>query len=137
MATHAAPHHSPLPPTSHLRISPDDRILILLSEWLEQLLDKTKDLEIRGKPCPSKVGTYIWLAASESSQVTGRAYVKACHGPLSVPEWEALRSRHRVSGERFYGDHTFAYELEEVQRVQPIPILRKRGSVGWQIGDGF
>ena len=126
-------------PIPHLptyrRIHAKDRILIMLPEHLESILALLKTLAIRGKPCYPKVGTYIWLAASSSSKVMGRALVAACLGPLSKTEWVAYRSHHMVTSERLYGNHTYAYKLEQVERLLcPIEIQRKRGSIDWQIG---
>ena len=119
------------------RIANTDSILIIQPEWLKKILDGSKDLEIRGKPCHKKVGTRIFLSASESSAVSGSALVVDCHGPLTEGEWERMRPRHRVPGMRTYGKHTHAYELAGVRRLKCIPIRRKQGSVVWQTGPGW
>ena len=55
---------------------------------------------------------------------------------LSEDEWENLRPKHRVPGDRSYGGSTYAWMLAGVQRIPAIPIRRKRGSVIWQTGPG-
>jgi hypothetical protein len=98
-------------------------------------LSGEKTLEIRDQGCPSKVGEQIWLCASGSAEVTGRAVVSGC-GALNNCEWEKLRPQHLVEGGRPYGNKTNAWHLTGVQRIPAIPIQRKRGSVIWQTGPG-
>lgn len=120
------------------KISDSDSILIIKPEWLNKILDGEKDLEIRRQPCTSKKGKRIWLAASGASEVWGSAVVKDCLGPLSTTQWDHLRLRHRVAGERVYGSCTYAYELVDVQKLEhAIRIQRKRGSIGFQTGSGL
>ena len=118
------------------RIGDQDPILVILIEWLELILSGKKSIEIRGEGCPSKVGKQIWLCASGSGTVTGKAYV-VDQRMLSKGEWEDLRSQHLVSGDRPYGDCTHAWILAGVQRIPAIPIRRKQGSVIWQKGPGY
>ena len=61
-----------------------DSILIIFADPLDEILRGKKRYEIRGKRCPSKLGTRVWLAAYGSSAITGSAYVAACHGPLDT-----------------------------------------------------
>ena len=118
-------------------IKDDDSILMIRPEWLREILNG-KTYEIRGKPCPAKIGKQIFLAASESSSVSATAVVLACHGPLSKVQWEESRKYHRVPGPRLYGECTYAWELKDVKSISPsILIKRKRGSVDWQTGPGF
>ena len=117
-------------------ISPRDSILIIFADPLDEILRGKKRYEIRGKRCPSKLGTRVWLAAYGSSAITGSAYVAACHGPLDTNTWEALRSGHCVPGPRLYGDHTFAWEFHDVRRCASVPFRRKQGAITWQTGPG-
>ena len=118
---------------SRVTISSKDSILCILPEWLDRILAGEKTAEIRGKPCPDKIGKQIWLRASGSGIVTGRATVIGCV-KLTQSDWKSMRSQHLVPGERLYGDRTHAWLLADVQRVAGIPIARKRGCVDWQTG---
>lgn len=119
-----------------LRIGAQDPILIILPEWLELILSGKKTLEIRSKACTSKVGKRVWLCASGTGMVIGMATVKGSR-KLSAHEWESTRDQHHVPGGRFYGDDTHAWELAGAQRIAPTAIVRKKGSVVWQIGPGM
>ena len=112
-----------------------DPILIIKPEWLERILSGEKTLEIRDQGCPSKVGRQIWLCASESGEVTGKAIVVG-QRKLSNDEWESMRPQHLVQGIRSYGGRTHGWMLAEVQRIPAIPIRRKQGAVIWQTGPG-
>lgn len=118
-----------------LRIGDKDPILVIKPEWLEIILSGRKTLEIRGKACTDKVGKQVWLCASRTAMVTAKATVTGSR-PLSKEEWESTRSQHLVPGDRLYGNRTHAWSLEAVQRVVPIAIVRKHGSVDWQCGPG-
>ena len=120
---------------SRLTIGSEDSILCILPEWLERILAGEKIAEIRPKRCRSKIGKQIWLRASGSGMVTGRATVIDCV-KLSADEWKSMRSQHLVPGARLYGDRTHAWLLADVQRVAGIPIARKPGCVEWQTGPG-
>jgi hypothetical protein len=120
------------------RIGQTDPILVILPEWLDKIYNEEKDWEIRNRPCKKHCGGKLWLAASESKAVSGHAVVKAWHGPLTEEEWAANRSRHRVEGPRMCGDSTYAWELTCVTREPvDIPIVRKKGSIGIQLGPGM
>ena len=106
-----------------------------MPEWLELILNGDKKLEIRGKACTNKVGKRVWLCASRTGMVTGKATVKGSR-KLSAQEWENTRGQHCVPGGRIYGASTHAWELAGAQRVAPVAIVRKHGSVDWQIGPG-
>ena len=118
---------------SRVTIGSKDSILCILPEWLDRILDEGKTAEIRGKPCWDKIGKRIWLCASRSAMVTGRATVIGCV-KLTRSDWKSMRSQHLVPGKRLYGNRTYAWLLADVQRVAGIPIARKRGSVDWQTG---
>ena len=118
---------------SRVTISSKDSILCILPEWLDRILTGEKTAEIRGKLCPDTIGKQIWLRASGSGIVTGRATVIGCV-KLTQSDWKSMRSQHLVPGERLYGDRTHAWLLADVQRVAGIPIARKRGCVDWQTG---
>ena len=118
------------------RIGDKDPILVIVPEWCNLILDHEKTMEIRSIPCTDKVGKEIWLAMSGTSKVYGRARVKACHGPMSKSQWELFRPLHLVPGKRFYGARTHGWELVDVRRCAPKPIVRKNGAVIFQIGPG-
>ena len=50
-------------------------------------------MEIRGQGCPSKVGKQIYLCASDSGVVTGKATVLG-QKKLSKAEWDNMRPQH-------------------------------------------
>ena len=116
-------------------ISSKDSILCILPEWLDRILAGEKTAEIRGKPCPDKIGKRIWLRASGSGIVIGRATVIGCV-KLTMADWKSMRSQHLVRGKRSYGNRTHAWLLADVQRVAGIPIVLKHGCVDWQTGPG-
>ena len=113
-----------------------DPILTIQPGWLERILRGEKSMEIRGQGCPSKVGRQIWLCASESGEVTGKAIV-VDQRKLSTGEWESMRPQHLVPGVRSYGASTHGWMLAEVQRIPAVPIRRKQGAIIWQIGPGY
>ena len=120
------------------RIGQTDPILVILPEWLHKIYNDGKDWEIRSKPCKKHCGRKAWLAASGSKAVSGHAVVKAWHGPLTEEEWAANRSRHLVEGPRMYGNKTYAWELSSIAREPAdIPIVRKVGAIGVQLGPGM
>ena len=59
-------------------------------------------MEIRGEGCPSKVGKQIYLCASDSGVVTGKATVLG-QKKLSKAEWDDMRPR----GSVIRGAHTW------------------------------
>ena len=117
------------------RIGEHDSILIILGCWLELILAGKKTLEIRGKMCRKQVGKTIWLCASGTGLVMGKARVTDAY-PLSERKWEATRHLHLVPGKRLYGAKTHAWAFEDVQHVAPVAIVRKRGSIDLQTGPG-
>ena len=116
-------------------------VLIIKPEWLELILAGEKRWEIRGARQRKHVGRTVYLAASESAAISGRAELVACHGPLSKSEWEKSYELHRVpSGElahpshrcdvRPYGIRTYAWEFGSVQRAQhPISFTRNEAVI--------
>ena len=117
-----------------LRIGDDDPILCILPEYLEKILEGDKDLEIRDKPSHKHKGRRIWLAGSGTKTVYGHTILSYSMGPLSEDQWSELRERHHVQGPRMYGPKTYAHVLRDVCRVDPIPIERKWGCIGFQTG---
>lgn len=116
-------------------IPSDASILIVKPKWLEKIYETGKDLEIRGQRCPSKINKGIYFCPSGASAVTGTAVIVDCLGPLTPKQWRELRPRHQVPGPRFYGSHTYAWELQKVERRPPHPIVRST-QVIWQTGPG-
>ena len=107
-------------------------VLIIKQWWMDKLLDGFKTMEIRGMPVKKHVGSRIWLSASGSSTISGSVLLVACSGPLSKSEWHEMRRFHCVSGDRPYGDKTYAYVVRDPHRVAAIPFERKRGAIIWQ-----
>lgn len=99
------------------------------------IYEANKDLEIRGQRCTSKINKGIYLCPSGASAVTGTAVVVDCLGPLTPEQWNELRPRHKVPGPRAYGSTTYAWVLQQVERMPPQPIKRN-SSVIWQTGPG-
>jgi hypothetical protein len=116
-------------------------VLIIKPEWLELILAGEKRWEIRGARHLKHVGRTVYLAASESAAISGRAMLVGCHGPLSKSEWTESFELHRVpSGElvhpshrrdvRPYGIRTYAWEFGSVQRAQhPISFTRNEAVI--------
>ena len=122
-------------PSHCCRIPSDASILFVKPKWLHLILYKDKDLEIRGQPCYTKIGKRIYLCPSGAKAATGTAVVAACLGPLTRKEFNELRPRHKVPGASGY-KRTFAWVLEQRQRVPRRPFDRKQGPVIWQTGPG-
>ena len=119
-------------PPRNCRIPSDASILIVQQEWLDKILDEDKDLEIRGQPS-NKKGELIYLCASGASAVTGTAVFAGCLGPLTREQFDELRPRHKWPGQRPYSE-TYAYVLQQRQRMPHQPIRRKPGAIVWQKG---
>ena len=99
-------------------------------------MDLIKDIEIRnnGKTVLNK---RVWFCESDTSTVYGYATVADVLGPLSKEDWENLRNRHCIEGERYYKGNNYGWVLKDVTRLQrPVRIVRKSGSVGSQVGPG-
>lgn len=119
-------------PNMMYRIGPTDRILIVQEEWLNKIFSGEKTIEIRNF---FNAFGRVYLCQSGTKKVFGYAEVVRVDGPLSDLEWENLRDGHGVPGGRRYGDNTYAWHLRDVTRLKcPVPIQRKPGSVGTQIG---
>ena len=58
---------------------------------------------------------------SGSFFITCYIYIWACEGPLSRTRWEELRSCHLVTGDRLYGETTYARFLMGVQPITGVP----------------
>ena len=98
-------------------------------------MNEDKDLEIRGTPCHKK-GELIYLCPSGASAVTGTAVLADCLGPLTREEFDDLRPRHKVPGPSPY-EQTYAWVLQQRQRMPHQPIRRKPGAMIWQKGPGW
>jgi hypothetical protein len=106
--------------------------------YLELILKKIKDLEIRPQQGTTIRGKRIFLCQSRTSTVFGYAHVEDVLGPLCPTAWAALRSRHCVPGGQLYASNkNYAWVLSGVTRCHPIRITRKAGSIGIQVGPGL
>lgn len=108
---------------------------MLLEEWLEKILNGEKTIEIVNKSAGHLVGKKIFLCMSASFKVYGTAIVQSSKLIETASQWDELRPMHCVPGPRMYRD-SHAWKLTSVQRITPIPIMRKRGSVRIQKGPG-
>mmetsp|Transcript_24338 Transcript_24338/g.60344 ORF Transcript_24338/g.60344 Transcript_24338/m.60344 type:complete len:221 (+) Transcript_24338:786-1448(+) len=116
-------------------ICQDDRILTIKSFWLDKILQHGKVLEIRGTPCHKLVGRRIWLRPSGHNAVTGRATLKACHGPLTDCQFKLWDALHHMKCSRLPYTRTYAWELADVKKLLvPICMTPKHGCVIWQVG---
>lgn len=122
-------------------IGAKDPILIIKQFWLDKIEAGEKSIEIRGSKCTSKLGREFLMSASDSCTVTSKAHMLECIGPLTLTEYNNLRSKHCVPA-RWQGKaglpyaETYAWVLGNVERVRPHAFKRKRGSVVWQVGPG-
>ena len=71
------------------------RALKIHPRWLNQILQGTKRIEIRSKPCPHK--GWISLAATGVLEIQGRAYISGSHR-LSAAEREEHAAALEVTG---------------------------------------
>ena len=108
---------------------------MLLEEWLEKILNGEKTIEIVHESAGHLVGKKIFLCMSGSFKVYGTAIVQSSKLIETASQWDELRPMHCVPGPRMYR-HSHAWNLTSVQRITPIPIMRKRGSIRIQKGPG-
>jgi len=108
-------------------------ILIIQRPWIDLILDGSKTLEIRGKPC-KKQRERIYLALSGGGGIIlGSVEFVRCHGPLSRDEWVARATQHCVAGGALpYGSSTYAWQMAKPLRfLEPVPYVHKPGIVVW------
>ena len=123
-----------LTPDLRFRIPIDGVIIMIKPKWLALILAGVKTLEIRPVPCRQYIGRTIYLCESGSKQVHATARLADVSDELSEQAWISLRAAHQVPGNRMY-KKTYAWSLADVKPCDPfIPIARKQGSVGIQIG---
>ena len=108
---------------------------MILEEWLEKILNGEKTIEIVNKSAGHLVGKKIFLCMSGRFKVYGTATVQSCTLIEAALQWDELRPMHCVPGPRMY-PHSHAWKLTSVQRITPIPIMRKPGSIRIQKGPG-
>jgi len=103
-----------------------ERILVLREEWLERILDGSKDLEIRG--LRMREGD-IWLGCR--SVIYGKARLGPAISIRSECEFAALRPRHRIATSALPYKNTFGLPIAAVKRLQNgVPYVHARGAIG-------
>ena len=111
-----------------------DTILVLQREWLDQILDLSKIMEIRNKNFQAK---RYWLGCGQI--IYGRARTRQSVPITNQNQWKDLRSQHRVPDEASKYDRdsppeqwtkTFGLPLEDVRRVSPVRYVHPRGAIG-------
>lgn len=112
---------------------PDDApILVVKPQWLDMLLSGEKTIEIRSSACRKPIGTHIYLSASRTQQVSGRAVFAGCDGPLSRAAWDELRGGHRVDGDPMY-TRSYAWIFRDPVRFDPpIAYRARKGAIVWR-----
>ena len=96
-------------------------------------LSKRKTIEVRPKRINIHIGKRIRLAAIGRSEIWGSVHLISCSEPLSDPQCDYLRSKHRVPGPRYYGVNTFAWYLADPERCAPYSFRPKQGAQTWQL----
>ena len=106
-------------------------VLVLKQQWLDAILKGEKSMELRG--CASrKVGQTIYLMASKTDFITGKATIASCK-PLSEDEFRETRALHKsVAAAKPY-KKTFGWMLIDVECIPPLHHIRKRGCVGFSV----
>ncbi|CAE7250575.1 unnamed protein product, partial [Symbiodinium natans] len=118
---------APRPATAAEAFGITVRALKIKPRWLQQILEGTKRIEIRKKPCPHK--GWISLAATGVLEIQGRALISGSHR-LSAAE----REEYAGTLEALAYEDPWAWEIEEVELLPSpiaIPSWVARGSVQW------
>ena len=103
-----------------------ERILVLRREWLQQILDGRKTLEIRGARL--REGD-VWLGSR--CAVFGKARLGSAVPICTEQEWAALRPQHLVAGAALPYKTTWGLPLQSVMRLRDdVPFLHHRGAIG-------
>jgi len=103
-----------------------ERILVLRAEWLERILDGSKDLEIRS--LRMREGD-IWLGCR--SVIYGKARLGPAMPICSEREFAALRPRHRIAASALPYKTTFGLPIATVKRLKDgVPYVHARGAIG-------
>lgn len=121
-----APH--PLHPVGN-----KDPILILHKNWLDLIVSGKKTLEIRGRPETKNIGKYLWLCATGTFKVYGKALLSGCK-EISASEWDGLRNEHQVPSRKLPYAKTFGWQLENAHSVDPPITIGRNGAQIIQYG---
>ena len=103
-----------------------DRILVLKSHWLEQILALKKTLEIRGSKL--KPGRYFLGCG-------GKIYASAIlDAPIAIEtkaQWIALREDHKVKTDALPYRKTYGLPIKKLTQLKKaVPYIHPRGAIG-------
>ena len=102
-----------------------DRILVFRPRWLNLLLDKEKDLEIRGRNLSSGP---CWLGCRGT--IYGHCFLGSPIVIDSIEVWRGLRHRHRVEVDELPYKTTYGFPVHQCRRVTLTSYEHPRGAVG-------
>ena len=102
-----------------------DRILVFRPRWLNLLLDKEKDLEIRGRNLSSGP---CWLGCRGT--IYGHCFLGSPIVIDSIEAWRGLRHRHRVEVDELPYKTTYGFPVHQCHRVTLTSYEHLRGAVG-------
>jgi hypothetical protein len=109
--------------------------LLIREKFVGWILDGLKTWEIRGSA--TKIRGPIALIKSGSGTIVGTCELFGVVGPLTLRQLRANAHRLNVKpseleGPLYYGDHTYAWELDHVRRLKkPVPYTHPSGAVIW------
>mgnify|MGYP006227000279 CR=1 FL=1 len=102
-----------------------DRILVFRPRWLNLLLDKEKDLDIRGRNLSSGP---CWLGCRGT--IYGHCFLGSPIVIDSIEAWRGLRHRHRVEVDELPYKTTYGFPVHQCHRVILTSYEHLRGAVG-------
>ncbi len=102
-----------------------DRILVFRPRWVNLLLDKDKDLEIRGRHLSSGP---CWLGCRGT--IYGHCFLGSPIVIDSIEAWRGLRHRHRVEVDELPYKTTYGFPVHQCRRVTLTSYEHPRGAVG-------
>ena len=102
-----------------------DRFLVFRPRWLNLLLDKEKDLEIRGRNLSSGP---CWLGCRGT--IYGHCFLGSPILIDSIEAWRGLRHRHRVEVDELPYKTTYGFPVHQCHRVTLTSYEHLRGAVG-------
>ena len=102
-----------------------DRILVFRPRWVNLLLDKEKDLEIRGRNLSSGP---CWLGCRGT--IYGHCFLGSPIVIDSIEVWRGLRHRHRVEVDELPYKTTYGFPVHQCRRVTLTSYEHPRGAVG-------
>ena len=103
-----------------------DRILVLKRQWLDLIISGQKTLEIRAWPMAAGIA---WLGAK--SVIHGVVKTGPAQRIGTTPEWQVLRTQHRIEGDELPYKSTRALPILFAQRLpEPVPYTHPRGAIG-------